>query len=476
MEESIQQILMNAYKEIMKRYQANGIEHVYEMSSYLKERGEGMMQEILCELIKDADRAICEEAKKERRADGYTVKERDVARNIFTELGQLEYSRTYYDKQGGGHIYIIDKLLGIDAYDRVDAGVSAKMANKSAGMSYAKSAYVSTEGSISRQTAWNKVQILKDVAHVPKPEKESPESLHIFADEDHVPLQSGKNAIVPLVTICGGKRAVCKGRNELINPVHIHGYGISTDEHWEYVYALASEQYDMNCVKKVYIYGDGGKWISKGISMFPGSIYVYDSYHYEKRMKSLFPGEEGYSCKTEARIAISEDNMALFSQMVLKMTKNVEQSGRSDKEKERKLRDIHKHSMHILDHWESIQANKLKGSIGSCTEAMVSHVLADRLSRNPMGWSKKGLARMAMIRVFTQNGETITPEDIRHGKADDGDYPNWNTYKKILNEHNETIDIERGYWRWFSREDQISCKRTGTKIALDALGKMRDIC
>jgi len=33
----------------------------------------------------------------------------------------------------------------------------------------------------------------------------------------------------------------------------------------------------------------------------------------------------------------------------------------------------------------------------------VSHILSDRLSSRPMGWSKKGVDRMAQLRIFKKN-------------------------------------------------------------------------
>lgn len=50
--------------------------------------------------------------------------------------------------------------------------------------------------------------------------------------------------------------------------------------------------------------------------------------------------------------------------------------------------------------------------IGSCTEAQVSHVLSQRLSRNPMGWSEAGANAMTSLRVYVKNGGMVTTEDF----------------------------------------------------------------
>lgn len=45
-----------------------------------------------------------------------------------------------------------------------------------------------------------------------------------------------------------------------------------------------------------------------------------------------------------------------------------------------------------------------EGVVGSSTEGHVSHVLSSRMSSRPMGWSKKGVAKMAQLRAYYLNG------------------------------------------------------------------------
>ena len=42
--------------------------------------------------------------------------------------------------------------------------------------------------------------------------------------------------------------------------------------------------------------------------------------------------------------------------------------------------------------------------IGSSTESHVSHVLSERMSSRPMGWSKVGMSKMAELRAYYYNG------------------------------------------------------------------------
>jgi hypothetical protein len=306
----------------------------------------------------------------------------------------------------------------------------------------------------------------------------NPQALHIFADEDHVNLQDGANTIVPLVTICEGKQTVTKGRNTLIEPIHVHGYGINAQELWEYVYAICSEKYDMVRIQQIYIYGDGGNWIKAAFDIFPKAKYIFDEFHFVKRTRSLFSGEICRPYSFHTRSTITNNDKPLFRDMIKKMINAVEEKMQDGSEKNNKLKRIKEHRAFILKHWDAIQNANIPESIGSCTEAMVSHVLSERFSRNPMGWSKTGLSKMSMIRMFVLNGEKVMPIDTSAWKYDKKHHAvitKFDKYKNIVNKQRDEIFKDAKSWRWFEVDNLISGKVTGTSVALDALGKIRSI-
>jgi hypothetical protein len=400
-----------------------------------------------------------------------------VPRTLFTALGEFTYRRTYFDTPEGRR-YLLDGLLGVGPYERIDSGVSAKLVNTAAMHSYGKSTDIITGGRINRQSVRNKALNTREVVHVPERAEKTPESLHIFADEDHVNLQNGKNCIVTLVTVCEGKKPVCKGRNELTRPFHFHGYGLKPEKLWEYVYAVCAEKYDMSFVKKVYIYGDGAPWIEGSADVFPEAVKILDAFHFRKRMKSLFAGEPGGTFALPGYNAVKRNDREGFDETVKNMIGAAEEKPAAGKEREKKIKSIGEHSDYILNHWDSIQNMKLKGAIGSATEAMVSHVLSERLSRSPMGWSDAGLSKMAMIRVFVLNGGKIEPADIMAGKRKNGRSAvtaKFEKYEEIVKKQQEQIFKDAKGWRWFEPENMISGKRTGTGVALDALARTRKI-
>jgi len=476
MENIIQQIVIETAKNFLKYFEVNGISTLYKMTDDLKVISDDMTARTLAAFIESADASICE-AKKERKQDGVKVHQRNVSRTLFTALGNFTYNRTYFDTEFG-KVYLLDNILGVNPYDRIDAGVSARLVNTAAMYSYGRSASIVAGDNISRQSAWNKAMNTGEVAYIPTRVDSTPETIHIFADEDHVSLQDGSNTIVTLVTVCAGKKSVSKDRNELIEPFHVQGYGMDKITLWEYVYALCAEKFDMNVVDNVFIYGDGAAWIKGGTDVFPNAIYSLDTFHFRKRMRSLFSGEIGSGFALKAFATVSHDDKAAFEATANAMSIALLEIMPEGRAKERKAERINDNIGYISNNWDAIQNSQLPGIIGSCTEAMISHVLSERLSRNPMGWSEKGLSKMAMVRVYVLNGGLVTPADTvlwKHSDRRNRVADKIEKYDNIVKLQHEDIFKDVKSWRWFERDNMISGKTSGTKVVLDALGELRNV-
>ena len=476
MENIILQIVSESVKEFIKYFEGQGIGALSHMAEEFKQISDEMAKKVLLAFIASADGAI-NEAKAERKADGIKVHERNVPRTLYTALGSLTYERTYFDT-AGGRSYLLDSILDVPPYERIDSGVSAQLVNAAAHNSYKRSADIATGGQISRQSVKNKAMSTGEVLYEPARVRRTPEALHIFADEDHVNLQNGKNTILPLITVSAGKRGICKGRNELIDPFHVHGYGITPEEHWEYVYALCAEKYDISRVRKVYIYADGAPWIKKCFDVFPGAVYILDKFHFKKRMRALFAGALRSPFSLPARTAIMRNDRQSFDRAIQKMFDAIEEKLPESGEKSRMIKSVKEHSAYILAHWDAIQNSGLPESVGSCTEALVSHALSERFSRNPMGWSEEGLSKMAMIRIFALNGGKVGPADTLAWKHSDKRHrviTKLEKYDAIIKVQQEKIFKDVKGWRWFEVDSLISGKTTGTRVALDALARTRNI-
>jgi len=476
MENIIQQIVSDTAINFIHYFNANGLGTLDKMSEDLKTISDDMARRALTAFIESADKAICD-AKKERKEDSVTIHQRNVERTLLTALGDFKYRRTYFDTELG-KAYLLDNILGVCPYDRIDAGISAKLVNAAAVHSYGRSASIVTGDKVSRQSAWNKTMNTGEVAYVPERAECTPGTIHIFADEDHVSLQDGTNTIVTLVTVCAGKQSVCKGRNALIEPFHVQGYGMDKETLWGYVYALCAEKFDMDLVGSVFIYGDGAAWIKGGADVFPDAVYSLDTFHFRTRMRRLFSGEIGSKYTLKAFAAVSTDDQASFEATAKSMLAALLDTMPEGNTKQKKADRINNDIGFIMNNWAGIQNSQIPGVIGSCTEAMVSHVLSERFSRNPMGWSKKGLSKLAMVRVYVLNGGKVMPVDTiswKHSDRRDRVADKIERYDNIVKVQHEDIFKGAKSWRWFERDNKISGKTTGTKVVLDALGSTKKV-
>jgi len=343
------------------------------------------------------------DSKEARKEAGITVHKRKVGREVLSKFGLVNFKRTYF-KTGEEYIYLTDKVVGLEAYDRISTNVSAELVDRAGYLSYQKSIRETTDSYLSRQTVMNKIRRTKGLELVLTGEKKKVKVLHVVADEDHVAMQSGKNRIVPLITVHEGIEYVSKKRNRCINASHFCDYDKSTKDLWEEVSAWISEEYDLDVIKRIYLHGDGAKWIKQGLDVLPDCKFVLDKFHLEKAIKGV-AGEEKDEYKLEIREALQDFNKVEFGEIVDEMLTLVESQKEADK--------IISFKCYIINNWEGIQIRQNEpGCGGSCTEAQISHVLAERLSRNPLGWSEEGLGYMSRLRVYKVNGGKVTTKNF----------------------------------------------------------------
>ena len=403
--DSIQQITVKAVEEIKKTISDIGLENVSKTVKALFSKSARMTLEIIETCIEQMDQSLVTAAKAQRRKEGITVKERHVERVLTTELGELRYKRTYFTMPDGSYAYILDHLIGVEAYERFSKELIAEILEAATVKSY-QQAIDSTKQRMSRQTVHDRLVALDDLAIPVERAEETPETLDIFADEDHVHLTPKGRAIVPLVTITEGMDESDPKRHKTIHPIHVAAYGMAPDALKENVLAVLAERYGPDGVKQVNVHGDGGPWIQGLVQTIPNSRFVLDGYHLEKAIRSFLrlEGACGYAGVIRDSMR-KEDGYEAFERYCENIfSKQTTEKGRD------KVREF---MAFCANHWSAVVARMKKETCGSCTESLVSHVLSDRLSRNPIAWSKEALSRMTMLLAYTKNGGKLCGENIR---------------------------------------------------------------
>lgn len=408
METIIQQICINMVEKVLKTLKESKNLSLDIITPEIREESNNACLSIVEEYIKYVNLEMRNQ-KKDRKSKGLVIKEKDVDRKVITCLGELEYSRDiYFNKVENVYVKPIDSIFGIEPYERICKNVKADLVDKAIDNSYEKSKNLVGVPNISRQSVRN--AILKSNLNNDKSmvvaEKKLLKELHIYADEGHVHLQKPNKIkgracqIVPLVTITEGTENVSKSRRRTINPYHIVDSSFDTSSLWKKVDEYIVGNYEVDEIKKI-----------------------------ERLIES--------NCKDEAIMYMSELC--------------------SDIEDERVQNRCCNACNYIINNWEGIVNRYTLDIPGSCTEGQVSHVLSERFSRNPMGWSKEILGKLSVLRVHKKNGN----------KIDSSIYSNTGNeqYRDCVNKTNEKLN-----WSIFDKEKFIFDDSSATRILIKGIG------
>ena len=467
----IQQIAVKAVEEIFESVKATGLSDIGKTIKALTPVVSRTVLNILTAFLEEMDEALVSGAKALRKEDGITVKERGISRIWLTELGELTYKRTYFKLRDDSFVYLLDHVIGVESYERISKELVADILQAATVKSY-RQAIDSTKQEISRQTVHNRLVALDDLVMPVERVKDTPETLDIFADEDHVHLTPKGQAIVPLVTITEGIDVSNPRRHKTIHPIHVAAFGMTPDAFRENVLAVLTERYDLDKVKQINIHADCGQWIRGLHQLIPHSRLVLDGYHLEKELRS-FLRLEGASCYAGAirNSMRKEDGYEAFEQYCEDIF-----SKQTTEKEQKKVRDFVEY---CANHWSAIVVRMRKETCGSCTEPQVSHVLSDRLSRNPIVWSKEGLNRMTMLVVYAKNGGKVCAQDVRirvneqakAGFHEDG-YARYSDYAK--KQSDEMLNVKHD-WSLFERECDALGKVDGVYLLRKSVGAMKPL-
>ena len=356
---------------------------------YLTEAVNGTICELLGAYYEACGQAIYAD-KRGRKEERLSLVRHGDKRHIETMFGGVDYKRDYYRKADGSYCYPVDWIAGISSYMRMSDESAAKLVSAAVRLPYGKANEYAMGGRFTAQTVMNKVRLARPEEESELEQKRRVSSLHVDADEDHVNLHQGGNAIVPLSSVYEGIRHEGK-RGSCVGIRHYSGYGMKTDDMWESVLEGIEKRYDLEDTR-IYLHGDGAGWIRTGLEWLPGSRFVLDRYHYNKALKSAVSGLEGSTrgqYTTALRRALETGNVEEYDKVCARLCK--EEPARSQK-----ARDSLAYLRNNID-GISIYSTDPEASNGGCTEPHVSTVYSARLSSRPAGWSPETLSVLSRL-------------------------------------------------------------------------------
>lgn len=470
MDNIIQQISEKLTKKILEKAYSGGICDIDLLSSSVLEDCKSAARDILEAIVSDLNIKIRED-KPSRKARGLILKEKNRERSLLTELGRLDLPRDYYyDKKEEKYDYLLDRVIGLQGYERISAGVRAKLVSMATEVSYAKSAETVTGGQLSRQCVRECILKLGAIEKRPQPyePKRKVKELHLFADEDHVHMQregktkGKKSRMVPLVTVTEGVEEESKGRNRTINAMHFVDENFDTKALWKSVEGYIGASYDIESIERIYIHADGGKWIASGLASFSNVTRVMDGFHLEKRLKEVSRNFPGSNLRQRIKAAMEKGDRKKLDMLLQEMY------ARSQDKKQ--IEYTTKLGRYLTENFEEIR-NRLKSdTVGSCTEGQVSHILSNRFSRNPMGWSEEGLGKLSKQRVYIKNKGKIEASDFKKKDKSGGD-----SYREYADRIIEEACRGAKDFSIFEKQEPIFDGASGTQMAIRHMGMRKDI-
>lgn len=394
----------NFYEAIEKIVKENGT--VGDLTISLKKDFDELGVKLVQYALESVDNELCNDS---MRKKSWSIDKKLQEKTLTTIFGDVHYQRTYFvSKFGKGYSHLCDRIFGIEPHERCDMNVKAKMIENAIDMSYEKSSRV-FESKMSKQTVLNSIrEIENDRLSLKAPiEKQRAEVLYVDADEDHVALQDGSSVMPYLAYVHEGYVDKDKPRKELKNIRYFSGIYRNSEEFWLEVANYIEENYDTDYLKFVYLAGDGAAWIKQGVHWLPKVKIVLDKYHLNKYIISATGNVP--EMRTDIWRALYKKD--------LNQVKNAFDDILICADSPQKLEQIKKTWQYIKGNWEGIMNSYDSQYIGCSAEGHVSHILSERLSSRPLGWSYVGVDDMAKLRAFRANNGNIY-EVIKGQKKD----------------------------------------------------------
>ena len=363
-----------------------------------------MAADFLSLVLTNADEMLRSSGRRKKR---YNVQRR-VKRTLISTVGDVTFEETVFrDQKTGEYRRLLGELLRLPEKERFTTLAEAKLLNEAEVHSYqrAADAFSTSQHKVTKVSVMNKVHAIEEV--LPKSEasaeKKKQRYLYIEADEDHIHRQKdGKNdgcMIGKLIYLFEGKGDICDGRRKLINPFYFSGLypGVQNNDLWDEVENYIREHYDQDYLKCVYINSDGAAWIKAGKDRVHKSRLVADRFHLMKYINRVarLTGDKKCERETKGRFYryIYKDKL-LAAEKLLTRIKN-RYGG------EKAVEDCRSY---FENNWDAIQrAFRDRKVLGCSAEGHVSHVLSERMSSRPMGWSEIGSDRMCKLRCYVRN-------------------------------------------------------------------------
>lgn len=172
MDTIIKQIMKNVMDSMMKitTKALEGEMNIFEAVEEIKNTTDAVGLDMLKATLENVDSVLKSSAQRKKE---FHIQRNEDKRELVTIFGIVEFNRTYYKhKENKNHVYLLDEMVGLQKYERIDPFCKAKIIENSLDMSYAKSVKHVTPVPVSRQSVKNAIREIGQIPNDTLPVKQ----------------------------------------------------------------------------------------------------------------------------------------------------------------------------------------------------------------------------------------------------------------------------------------------------------------
>ena len=380
------------------------------------------------------------------RRSKYVINKSNVSRTIITLIGEITFSRTYYESKIDGHKYFyLDDILGLDKYDHYDHIVKAVAINTAFDTNFSKagkltgqrimpiSSYFNNTDKqyiIPRQSICNWINDWEAPIISYQQCNRDIKTLFIMGDEKYIGCQDLDNDIMgKSFVVFEGVEKESKGRRKLVNKTCYTTY---SKKPWEELVDILNNKYDLDKIENIYILSDGAKWLKAGVDEMKVTDdvivkFLLCEFHFKQSINRITTDTE---LRKKLLYSFNNDNKKTFINNVEDIIKE-----HSDREE-----NIRKNLNYITNNYNNIK-DMLNFEIGSSMESHISHNIASFFSSRPKGYSSKNINKYFRINDYKNNNFNISKIYIQTYKNNEVIKLNENSLNISIYDDKETYSI-----------------------------------
>lgn len=413
----IKKLIINEISKATSNININSIDNVFNYFNMIKSFDEIVNKSIILAIKAYIEELDLNYTNSLDRKNKYHIKDY-CARTILTIFGEITIKRHFFKSKLDGKSYCyIDRQLGLKKYQYFDPYIRSLVIEKVAEESISKACRDINElignrvslnkkySFLSRQSARN-IILSSLSSYEEDKELNTPEEIYIMADEKWISTQRKKDGskhkkndhdkkvMVKSIVIFDGYENIGKRRHLNNKKVFASFDENIINESLDYI----NKVYDTDKVKRIFVMGDGAKWIKALPQYYKFNskteiYYCLDKFHFKQSLHHLAMSSkyENYLLK-----CILEDNKKSFDILTNFIKEN--NIKRED--------TINKKYDYITSNWKDIQ-RLYKYKMSCPMESQISHNIAALTSSRPKGYSHKMLKMILDLRLKFINGKNI---------------------------------------------------------------------